>query len=125
MVGVVGLRIGWAMTYFEYHLIFNLPVIVLLLWWNRRRLTRVHFFWMGILSLIAFMATTPWDNWAVAQGIWSFDWERTTPVEIAAFGENWRLPLEEYAFFVLETIVVCLCVIAFLPHAKRRSKLKH
>ena len=109
------------MTYAEYHLIFNLPVVVLLLVLNRGRLTRVHWKWIGVVAGIAFVFTTPWDNWAVYKGMWGFDWQRVTPVEIPFAGVLWRLPLEEYAFFLIETLNVCLLVNLFLPDPRKRQ----
>jgi len=103
------------MTYLGYHLVFNLPVFLLLWWLTRRRLRAAHWKWIGVVAFIAFVFTTPWDNWAVAQGMWDFDWERVIAVEISAFGSLWRLPLEEYAFFVIMTVNVCLLAVLMLP----------
>ncbi len=107
------------MSYLVYHLIFNLPVLALLLWLNRGRLQDAHWKWIAVLCFVAFMFTTPWDNWAVYQGMWDFDWERVIPVTIEWRGTAWRLPLEEYAFFVIMTINVCLLVNLFLPRRPR------
>lgn len=112
------------MTYLDYHLWFNLPVMLGLLVRVivTRRLRAAHLICIGIVAVIAFVFTTPWDNWAVAQGYWDFDWDRVTPVELTAFDRVWRLPLEEYAFFVIETIIVGLACVLFLPHpAKARA----
>lgn len=103
------------MTYFQFHLVFNLPALLLLLWLARRRLEAAHWKWIAIICAIVFLATTPWDNWAVHRGIWSFDWERTTPIAVPAFGILWRLPAEEYAFFLIETVMVSLLTILTLP----------
>lgn len=103
------------MTYFQFHLFFNLPALLLLLWLTRRRLESSHWKWIVVLCLIVFAATTPWDNWAVHRGIWGFDWERTTPISVTAFGSQWRLPAEEYAFFIIETVMVSLVTILTLP----------
>lgn len=109
------------MTYLEFHLLFNLPVLLLLLWMVRRRLHRTHLVCIGAVAVIAFLATTPWDNVAVARGIWDFDWQRVTPVEVELAGRKWRLPAEEYAFFVIETMVVGLLVVRFLPASKAEA----
>lgn len=106
------------MTYFEYHLVFNLPALLLLLWLNRGRMTPAHWKWIGVVGAIAFLFTTPWDNWAVHKGMWSFDWDRVTTISIPFAGVVWRLPAEEYAFFLLETLNVCLLVNLFLPRPK-------
>lgn len=103
------------MTYLTFHLAFNLPALLLLLWLTRRRLRPAHGRAIGIVCLIVFAFTAPWDNWAVHRGIWGFDWARTTPIEIPFAGESWRLPAEEYAFFFIETVIVSLLLILLLP----------
>ncbi len=107
------------MTYWEFHLIFNLPVFLLLVILLRNRFTRGRLLWITALCAIAFVATTPWDNWAVYKGIWGFDWDRATPVEITLFDTLWRLPAEEYAFFLIMTILVCLTCFFFLPRPQK------
>ena len=104
-----------ALTYLQFHLLFNLPVTLLLLFLVRRRLRAVHWKCIAFLCVIVLLATTPWDNWAVHRGIWTFDWSRTHPVEAAIGGVVWRLPAEEYAFFVIETVMVSLLALLFLP----------
>ena len=103
------------MTYLRFHLIFNLPVLCLLLFLARRRLRPVHWKCIAMLCGIVFLATTPWDNWAVHQGIWSFDEKRVTLVTVPWRGVTWRLPAEEYAYFLIETVQVALLALLFLP----------
>ena len=103
------------MTYLQFHLLFNLPAMLLLVWLVRQRFRRVHWRWIAILCGIVLVATTPWDNWAVHCGIWTFDWARTHPIAINAGGVLWRLPAEEYAFFLIETVMVALLTLLFLP----------
>ena len=103
------------MTYLDFHLWFNLPALCLLLFFNRRRLQPAHWKALAVLSAIVMVATTPWDNWAVHRGIWAFDATRVHMVTVPLGGVNWRLPLEEYAFFLLETIEVTLLTLLFLP----------
>ncbi len=96
------------MTYLEYHLIFNLPLLLGLFFLVRRRLESSHYKWLGILLLIVIAFTYPWDSNAVSRGIWGFGEGR-----VAFFIGN--LPFEEVLFFVLETIAVTFLVIHFLP----------
>ena len=103
------------MTYLRFHLLFNLPALVLLLWLVRRKLVPAHWRWIAVICGIVFVVTTPWDNWAVYQNIWNFDWRRVTPVVIPFAGVSWRLPAEEYAFFLIETVFVSLLTILYLP----------
>jgi len=102
-------------TYFQYHLLFNLTALFIVLALSWKRFRRAHFIAIGVISVIAFTATSPWDNWAVYRGIWGFDWSRVTPVEFDLFGKHWRLPLEEYAFFIIETVLVGMLLVRFLP----------
>jgi lycopene cyclase domain-containing protein len=55
-----------------------------------------------ILSSMAFIYTTPWDNYLVAQGVWFYDEALVSGIII------YWVPLEEYLFFILETILVGL-----------------
>lgn len=107
------------MTYFSFHLTFNLPAFLLLLWLTRGRLQATHWKWIGVVCAIVLVATAPWDNWAVHHRIWDFDWARVTPVEIPFRGILWRLPAEEYAFFLIETVLVSLVTILFLPQGAK------
>ena len=103
------------MTYLQFHLAFNLPALAVLLWLTRRRLRRAHWKWIAALCGIVLVSTTPWDNWAVHCGIWNFDWARVTPVVVTLGGVTWRLPLEEYGFFLIETVLVALLTVLCLP----------
>jgi len=54
------------MTYLEFHLVFILPPLLLLLLWTRPRPPRL---WAYLLMpLIALLYTTPWDNFLVYRG---------------------------------------------------------
>ena len=103
------------MTYLGFHLIFNLPLLCLLLWLTRRRMRAVHWKCIAVLGGIVFLATTPWDNWAVHRGIWGFDEARVTTVTVHWRGTDWCLPAEEYAYFLIETVQVALLAVLFLP----------
>jgi lycopene cyclase domain-containing protein len=52
--------------------------------------------WRGVAALaaIALVWTTPWDNFIVASGVWTYGVDRV----VAVIG---YVPIEEYAFFVL------------------------
>lgn len=99
------------MTYLEFHLIFNLPLLAFLFWRARRKMTPVHWKWFGAVALVVLAFTFPWDNWAVGKGIWGFEDERV----LFRIG---HLPVEEIAFFLLEALAVCLLVVGFLPDRK-------
>jgi len=100
------------MSYSGFHLAFNLPVLLLLFFLSGKG------FWPGevVLVMIAILGivvafTSPWDNWAVARGIWDF------PPERIRFRVG-KLPIEEYAFFIIQSMEVMMLSWAFLGWAK-------
>jgi putative membrane protein len=54
--------------------------------------------------------TSPWDNYAVAKGIWDF------PADRVWFRVR-HLPIEEYAFFVIQSLLVIAFCIIFLQQS--------
>ncbi len=89
------------MTYSQFHLIFTLPLLALLIFVSRRTwLGRENqlFMGLGFLCLIAFVYTTPWDNYLVYRGVWGYEPHRV----LAVIG---YVPIEEYAFFILQTLI--------------------
>lgn len=61
-------------------------------------------FWIaiGIHILLALIYTTPWDNYLVATGVWYYNPQLVTGIVLG------YIPIEEYTFFVLETLIVGL-----------------
>jgi lycopene cyclase domain-containing protein len=55
--------------------------------------------------IIAVLYTTPWDNYLVATNVWWYDPELVTGILI-----GW-VPIEEYAFFVLQTLLASLWIL--------------
>lgn len=97
------------MTYFGFLLGFILTPIAILAalygWRHRsqgqpRGSSRGLWIAAGIQALLALVYTTPWDNYLVAHGVWRYD---PALVSGALIG---YVPIEEYAFFVLETLLV-------------------
>ena len=98
------------MTYFGFLLRFLvLPIFVFLAitWWDNKNNRPTPGFqngravWIGILVhiILAVVYTTPWDNYLVATGVWYYNPNLVTGI---VFG---YVPIEEYTFFVLETIL--------------------
>jgi len=122
------------MTYWGYHLIFTLPLIAALLVWNRDRLHKAHFVCLGVVCLIAFIFTTPWDNYAVWLGVWGFGEgvslgypaSGLAQTEANPGGLTWlgHIPFEEYSFFINESILVCLLAVRFLPNPESETDAK-
>lgn len=95
------------MTYFRFHLLFNLPAtaVLLVLAWGKaghgsQWASGEGLAALGVLAAVM-VFTSPWDNDAVRRGIWDFP-----P------GRYWRrikfLPVEEYLFFVWQSVNVML-----------------
>ena len=98
------------MTYFGFLLRFLLIPILIFLFitiWDNKRNKQIPGFrhgraiWTGIAIhvLLAVVYTTPWDNYLVATGVWYYNPELVTGFVIG------YVPIEEYTFFVMETIL--------------------
>jgi lycopene cyclase domain-containing protein len=101
------------MTYFDFLLRFLvIPILVFLAITygdtktNRRppgiRNGRAVWTAIGIHVLLAVLYTTPWDNYLVATGVWYYNPQLVTGIVIGF------VPIEEYTFFVVETILAGL-----------------
>ena len=98
------------MTYFGFLLRFLvIPIFIFLAitWWDNKNNRPTPGFqngravWIGILIhiILAVVYTTPWDNYLVATGVWFYNPNLVTGI---VFG---YVPIEEYTFFILETIL--------------------
>jgi len=106
-------------TYLAYHAVFILPLLLLLafLTWRRARgasaagtyQTNARLTWSAYAALpvIALVYTTPWDNYLVFREVWSYPPDRV----LARIG---YVPVEEYAFFVLQPLLVGLWLFLLL-----------
>ena len=101
------------MTYFSFlcqFLVIPLAILLIITLIDSRRGKTVRGFlngraiWIaiGLHVLIAIIYTTPWDNYLVATGVWYYN-----PNLISGLILGW-VPIEEYIFFVLETILTGL-----------------
>jgi len=101
------------MTYFGflgYFLVIPLIILGVLTWLDRRqgrRLPDSLRTWPPLLVIaahvvVAVVYTTPWDNYLVATRVWWYDPNLVTGIVI-----GW-VPIEEYTFFVLQTIMTGL-----------------
>jgi lycopene beta-cyclase len=95
------------MTYLQFHLLFSFPALAATFFFARRKMSRVHFWWLAVICGIVFLFTTPWDNYAVATGIWDFG-------EGKVLFRILYLPIEEYGFFFLQTLIVGFMTVALL-----------
>ena len=99
------------MTYFQFHLVFIFPMLILLGFFTRRALragtplsgffgTRNSFAWAALVIhiLIAVVYTTPWDNYLVFREVWGYPPGRV--LFIIGY-----VPFEEYLFFILQALL--------------------
>jgi lycopene cyclase domain-containing protein len=89
-------------TYAEALLVFVAPAIGVAAVLARRAIDRRFVLVVAGLVVIASIATFPWDTQAVRWGIWRYDEAKTCGVRLGL------LPVEECAFFGLQTIFVAL-----------------
>jgi len=91
-----------ALTYLEFHLVFVVPPLLILAattrWTDRRYALPGG---LGILTVVAVLYTTPWDNHLIAVGVWDY------PAE-AVVARVWQAPVEEYLFFALQPLLTGL-----------------
>lgn len=106
--------------------LFVLLTIDTIAYTRRKRLRSMEqgerFFWKMLVLLvgIAFVYTTPWDNYLVRNGVWYYD-----PALVSGIVWGW-VPIEEYMFFILQTVLVGLWM-AWLNriHSKRMEDKGH
>lgn len=105
MVAVVISMAG--MLYWEFVLLFVLaPVLVLgALSLRGRPVPRPYEAGIGLLVFVAICYTAPWEHYLIGRGVWGYG----PPV----LGRIWLVPVEEYAFMVLQTILVGLWIAQF------------
>lgn len=104
------------MTYPFFLLVYLVAPILVLGVWLRREWTKP--WWLraaAITILVALVYTTPWDNFLVAAQVWYYDPKRVWNIIL-----GW-VPLEEYMFFVLQTIFTGLIVAGLLKWETGRS----
>lgn len=100
------------MTYFNFLILFVIiPIVILLIitWldvragrstpgFDARKIPLI----IAVHVLLALLYTTPWDNYLVATGVWYYNPDLVTGLTIG------YVPIEEYTFFIVETILVGL-----------------
>jgi lycopene cyclase domain-containing protein len=94
------------MTYRGFHYRVTLPLLAgcIALWCVLRPSTEIAIPLLALCGVVV-LFTFPWDNWAVRRGLWDFPEERL-------IGRIDRLPIEEIAFFVLQTLQVSFLTLA-------------
>lgn len=114
------------MTYFAFLGWFiGIPLLLLfgINWWDRRRGIRLPDSLRGwpvsyvIMAhiVVAVLYTTPWDNYLVATRVWWYD-----PALVTGLVLGW-VPIEEYTFFVLQTLLVGLWLLVLARRITDRT----
>ena len=104
------------MTYPLFLLIYLIvPILILGVWLRREWLQTWWLRAAAFTILIALVYTTPWDNYLVATQVWYYD-----PARVWNIILGW-VPLEEYLFFVLQTILTGLIVAGLLRWESTRK----
>lgn len=105
--------------YAYFHLLFTLPPLAMLHLLASPLLTQLDRHKLLILPTIAFVWTTPWDNKLVRHGAW---WYPRSCV-MARIG---YVPIEEYAFFLLQSLITTLFTVLVtrwtMPRARGKPK---
>ncbi len=89
------------MTYLGFLLRYLVPPIAFVLGLSLNRVNKPFLRALGLTLAIVYVATIPWDSLAIRWGIWWFPPER---LQGALIGPH--LPIEEAAFFGLQTVLV-------------------
>ncbi|MFB6087834.1 MAG: lycopene cyclase domain-containing protein [Haloarculaceae archaeon] len=108
-------------TYLQFHLAFLVPAMLFMtatafVSRSRRRTPgirrvdagRTYWFGVGIVTVVALAYTTPWDNYLIATGVWSYAAGST----LATLG---NAPVEEYLFIVVQPWLTALWLAHLSP----------
>ncbi len=68
--------------------------------------------WVVIIGIcvVAFLYTTPWDNYLVATNVWWYDESLVTGIVL------WYVPIEEYTFFLVQPVMTGLFFLLLLRY---------
>ncbi len=110
-------------TYLQFHLVFTLPVIAVLLvvsWWRGTALDGpVPVAGMVVILVLAVVYTMPWDNLLIEAGVWWYG-------DGVVWHTVWAAPVGEYLFFVIQPIltVLFLCLLSIPTDTDLRLSLR-
>jgi lycopene cyclase domain-containing protein len=98
------------LTYAGFLLAFLVPAILVLGAGlvGRRQISRRLLLALAVTAALAVLYTGPWDAAIIAQGVWTYPPGRVLGPAIAG------VPVEEYAFFVLQVALTGLLTATFL-----------
>lgn len=91
-------------TYADVHIYLTLPIIFLEYLLIRPFFNIYEFVKISFICLCALIYTSPWDNYIVYHGAWTYPPDRV-------LGVIGLVPYEEYAFFIIQTVLTSLWTI--------------
>ena len=93
------------MTYAQFLVVFLVPPILALGFLVRRRWRLRHTGACALVCLLGFLYPSPWNNHAAAVRRWTVDPHFAPPSHLLG-----HLPWEEYAFYGLQGVLMCLLI---------------
>lgn len=106
------------LTYSGVHIRYTVPIAILLLYFARPLFKSADKITLIFLLTCALFYTTPWDNHIISHGAWSYPAGRATSAPIGF------IPLEEYAFFIIQTAITGIFVLLVTKHLPASSSQK-
>jgi lycopene beta-cyclase len=102
------------LSYWQFLALFlGIPLLLTVVLGFRGRQDASMWLLLAGISVVALLYTGPWDNLIVANGVWSYGPQKILGPVIG------RVPIEEYAFYVLQVFLTGLLTIALLRHDQR------
>jgi lycopene beta-cyclase len=95
-------------TYLQFLGVFLVVPIIALLLAMRRELRSLPWLAIGGIALVALVYTTPWDNLLILYGVWTYPPQRVLNIVLGV------VPIEEYSFFILQTVLASLFALLLL-----------
>jgi phytoene desaturase len=112
-----------GITYAGFHIIFTIPAVLVMARLAKESSPSPEYFRtacksIGWLCLIATIWASPWDNFLVMRRVWNY------PEVDHVLGVIGYVPIEEYAFFSIQTILVGLIwvwrgQVLIIPHFRK------
>jgi lycopene cyclase domain-containing protein len=102
-------------TYAGFLALFLLIPVALVRWRYRREARDVGARPIWAILIVVYVAAIPWDFAAVKSGLWSFGAGKTMGLTVIG------IPLEEYAFFGLQGLLVAWAALGRLTRVMRRE----
>eukprot|EP00127_Corallochytrium_limacisporum_P003121 Clim_evm50s146 gene=Clim_evmTU50s146 len=102
-----------SLSYAAFHCLFMFPAIIALQF-LRPRQSHLEVQSIASICTIAFIWTVPWDNYLVYRKVWGYG-------ESRVFATIGYVPVEEYAFFLLQPVLTGIWLLFLLGHKTSRE----